>query len=45
MKVPSKKGYIWLLIFSLIGLVVVMLVASLLHLKAVKDEPDFLIGM
>ncbi|MGQ7886189.1 substrate-binding domain-containing protein [Paenibacillus sp. WC2504] len=45
MKVPSKKGYIWLLIFSLIGLVVVMLVASLLHLKAVKDEPDFLIGI
>lgn len=45
MKVPSKKGYIWLLTFSLIGLVVVMLVASLLHLKAVKDEPDFLIGI
>lgn len=45
MKVPSKKGFIWLLLFSLIGLVVVMLVASLLHLKAVKDEPDFLIGI
>ncbi|MZQ85818.1 substrate-binding domain-containing protein [Paenibacillus sp. 5J-6] len=45
MKVPSKKGYIWLLAFSLIGLVVVMLVASLLHLKAAKDEPDFLIGI
>ncbi|MBP1965477.1 substrate-binding domain-containing protein [Paenibacillus aceris] len=45
MRVPSKKGFIWLLIYSLIGLVVVMLVASLLHLKAVKDEPDFLIGI
>lgn len=45
MRVPSKNGFIWLLIYSLIGLVVVMLVASLLQLKAVKDEPDFLIGI